>query len=245
MKIIPAIDVLDGNIVRLTAGDYNQKTTYSVTLSEMLSEYRAQGIGHIHIIDLNGAKGDNSNEQFIFESVKNNPLQIQLGGGIRSVEKVKKLLDNGIFRVIIGTVSVTDNTFLEKLKDQVKLEQVILAIDVLDEVIMFNGWREAAPVKLYDFIQHSLGLGYNRFLCTDISKDGKLGGSSTALYRKILQKFTSLALIASGGVGSMKDVEELSDTGVESVVAGKAIYEKKISIQEVAEWNKWDREIGK
>lgn len=238
MKIIPAIDVLDGEVVRLIEGDYDQKTTYKVSLQEMIPEYGKQGIDHIHIIDLNGAKGDKSNEQFIFDTVKNNALKIQLGGGIRTIARAKKLISNGIYRLIIGTVAVTDPEFLKKLSTHLKPEQVIVAIDVLDEVIRYNGWKEAAPINLNDFIQHALDLGYSRFLCTDISKDGKLEGGSTQLYHKLKKQFPGLSLIASGGAGSMKDVEELAATGAESVVVGKAIYEKKISIGEIAEWNK-------
>jgi phosphoribosylformimino-5-aminoimidazole carboxamide ribotide isomerase len=237
MKIIPAIDVFDGQVVRLTEGDYSKKTTYKVSLDEMILQYAENGIDHIHIIDLNGAKGDTSNEEFIFNATRKNKLKIQLGGGIRTVEKIEKLFLNGIYRVIVGTVAVTDPLFLKLLKEKVDPEKVIIAIDILDEVIKYNGWLESSPIKLNEYIDQCLKLGYNRFLCTDISKDGKLQGSSISLYKKLLTSFNDISLIASGGISGMNDINELEEIKPESVVVGKAIYEGKISIAEISKWN--------
>ena len=237
MKIIPAIDVLDGQVVRLTQGDYEQKTIYKVSLEDMIAQYTAHGIDHIHIIDLNGAKGDNSNEKFVFDIVKRNKIRIQLGGGIRIVEKAEKLIESGIYRVIIGTVALSDPGFLKELLKKIKPERIIIAIDLLNEVIRYHGWKESAAIGLNDYIEKCMELGYHRFLCTDISKDGKLGGSGIDLYKKMIAKFPKIKLIASGGVGSMQDIENLSKTSAESVVIGKAIYEGKISIEKITDWN--------
>ena len=244
MKIIPAIDVLNGQIVRLTEGDYNQKTVYnnhsenSSPLSGMMGEYKLKGMNHIHVIDLNGAKSDSSNEGYIFNAVQHTGVKIQVGGGIRSIEKIQKLTDAGVHRVILGTVAVTDPDFLALAIQKFDADQIIVAIDVLDEVIKYNGWLESSPVNLYDFIRKCMGLGYQRFLCTDISKDGKLEGPSMGLYGKLKLEFPDMKLIASGGVSNMDDIRALAETGAESVVVGKAIFENKISLDEIAAWNK-------
>jgi phosphoribosylformimino-5-aminoimidazole carboxamide ribotide isomerase len=244
MKIIPAIDVLDGQIVRLTEGDYNQKTIYNnhsenvSPLSGMMQEYKAKGLNHIHVIDLNGAKSDTSNEAYIFDAIQKLGLKIQVGGGIRSIEKIVKLLDAGVSRVILGTVAVTDPDFLALAIKKFTADQMIVAIDVLDEVIKYNGWLESSAINLYDFINKCIGLGYRHFLCTDISKDGKLEGPSIELYKKLKKAFPEMKLIASGGVSSMDDIRALAETGAESVVVGKAIFENKISLDEIRAWNK-------
>jgi phosphoribosylformimino-5-aminoimidazole carboxamide ribotide isomerase len=243
MKIIPAIDILNGQIVRLTEGDYNQKTTYSNHSNEaspllgMVKEYQSMGFDQIHVIDLNGAKGDSSNEAYIANAVQGGELQIQVGGGIRTIDKIMKLLDAGVYRVILGTVAITNPEFLTTAIKTIPAEKMIVAIDVLDEVIKYNGWLESSPVLLNDFIGKCLELGYQRFLCTDISKDGKLQGPGLQLYIKLKKEFPEMKLIASGGVSAMADIYALAKTGAESVVVGKAIFENKISLEEIAVWN--------
>lgn len=242
MYIIPAIDILDKKVVRLREGDYSQVTNYDVTLEEMIERYRSNGTDFIHIIDLNGAKGDFSNQEYLFEVIRKTKMKIQYGGGVRSIEKVKELLDAGIHRVIVGTQAITNPTFLDELsasfigKDYGS-DQIVIAIDVLDEVIKYSGWMESSPIKLMDYVDRCLHLGFFRFLCTDINKDGKLGGAGIELYEKLLDHSPFIKLIASGGVSSMKDIENLSELNVESVVVGKAIYEKHISVEEIQEWN--------
>lgn len=244
MKIIPAIDVLNGEIVRLTEGDYNKKTIYAnhkndeSPLISMMREYEANGFDQIHVIDLNGAKSDSSNEAYIFEAVQTGTIKIQVGGGIRDIEKIKKLLQAGVDRVIVGTVAVTNPDFLKDTLKEIAPEKIVIAIDVLDEVIKYNGWLESSPIQLNEYIRKCLSLGYTRFLCTDISKDGKLQGPSIALYDKLKKEFPDMQLIASGGVSSMSDIDALSRTGAESVVVGKAIFENKISLEEIAGWNR-------
>ena len=242
MYIIPAIDILNGKIVRLREGDYDQVTSYDVTLEEMIDKYQSNGTEIIHIIDLNGAKGDFSNQKFLFDMIKKTDIKVQYGGGVRSIEKVKELIDSGIHRVIVGTQALTNNNFLAELSQEICgkekcQDQVVVAIDVLDEVIKYSGWMESSPIKLMDYIDKCLNLGFFRFLCTDIDKDGKLGGAGVNLYKKLLEHSPFIKLIASGGVSSMKDIEDLKKIKVESCVVGKAIYEGKISIEEVKDWN--------
>ncbi|SDL79419.1 phosphoribosylformimino-5-aminoimidazole carboxamide ribotide isomerase [Daejeonella rubra] len=242
MYIIPAIDILNGKVVRLREGDYDQVTSYDVTLEEMIDKYQSNGTEFIHIIDLNGAKGDFSNQKFLFDIIKKTDIKVQYGGGVRSIEKVKELIDSGIHRVIVGTQALTNANFLSELSLEVCgrekcQDQVVVAIDVLDEVIKYSGWMESSPIKLMDYVDKCLNLGFFRFLCTDIDKDGKLGGAGVGLYKKLLEHSPFIKLIASGGVSSMKDIEELQKIKVESCVVGKAIYEGKISIEEIKDWN--------
>lgn len=242
MYIIPAIDILNGKVVRLREGDYDQVTTYEVTLVEMIEKYQSNGTEFIHIIDLNGAKGDFSNQKFLFDIIKKTDIKIQYGGGVRSIEKVKELIDAGIHRIIVGTQAITNANFLEELSLEICgkekcQDQVVIAIDVLDEVIKYSGWMESSPIKLMDYVDKCLNLGFFRFLCTDIDKDGKLGGAGVELYKKLMEHSPFIKLIASGGVSSMQDIEELQTIKVESCVVGKAIYEGKISIEEIQAWN--------
>ena len=242
MYIIPAIDILNKKVVRLREGDYEQVTQYDVTLEEMIERYQSQGTDFIHIIDLNGAKNDFSNQQYLFDVIRKTEMQVQYGGGIRSIDKVKELIDAGVHRVIVGTQAITNPSFLEDLSKEICgkdkcSDQVVVAIDVLDEVIKYSGWMESSPIKLMDYVEKCLRLGFFRFLCTDINKDGKLGGAGIELYQKLLDQSPFIKLIASGGVSSMKDIEQLSKIKVEACVVGKAIYENRISIEEIKNWN--------
>ena len=242
MYIIPAIDILDGKVVRLREGDYNQKTVYDVSIADMIETYRSNGTEFIHIIDLNGAKGDFSNQQTLFDIIRKTEMKVQYGGGIRTIEQVTNLLDAGIHRVIVGTQAITNPNFLSDLSKEVGKKcdyanRIVIAIDVLDEVIKYSGWMESSPIKLLDYVDKCLELGFFRFLCTDINKDGKLGGAAVDLYRKLLDHSPFIKLIASGGISSMADIEELAKYNIRSCVVGKAIYENRITIDEIKQWN--------
>lgn len=242
MYVIPAIDILDKKVVRLREGKYDDKTVYDVSLEEMLEKYVSAGTQFIHVIDLNGAKGDFSNQQYVLNAIKKHDIKVQYGGGVRSIDKVKELLAIGFHRVIVGTQAITDPTFLDNLSKEVCnqnqcSDQVVVAIDVLDEVIKYSGWMESSPIKLMDYIDRCTNLGFFRFLCTDIAKDGKLTGSGVDLYKKLLDHKPFIKLIASGGVSSIADLEKLKEIKCEAAVVGKAIYEGKISIDEIKQWN--------
>ncbi len=242
MYIIPAIDILDKKVVRLREGNYEQATIYDVSLEEMIEKYQSNGTEFVHIIDLNGAKGDFSNQDYVLSVVRNTEMKVQYGGGIRSIEKVKELIDAGIHRIVVGTQAITNPEFLDELskavcgKDQCS-DQVVVAIDVLDEIIKYSGWMESSPVKLMDYVDRCLNLGFFRFLCTDINKDGKLGGAGVDLYKKLLNHSPFIKLIASGGISSMDDIRALQEIKVESCVVGKAIYEGHITVEEIQDWN--------
>ncbi len=242
MYIIPAVDVLDQKVVRLREGDYNQVTQYPVSLEEQIETYQSNGTEFVHIIDLNGAKGDFSNQKYLFDIIHKTDMKVQYGGGVRSIDKIKELIDSGIHRVIVGTQAITNPNFLQELSEELCgktkcSNQVVVAIDVLDEVIKYSGWMESSPIKLMDYVDKCLQLGFFRFLCTDIDKDGKLGGAGVSLYKKLLDHSPFIKLIASGGISSMADIEELNELKMESCVVGKAIYENRISIDEIKEWN--------
>jgi phosphoribosylformimino-5-aminoimidazole carboxamide ribotide isomerase len=242
MYIIPAIDILDRKVVRLREGDYEQVTFYDVTLEEMIEKYQSNGTSFVHIIDLNGAKGDFSNQEYLCDIIKKTEMKVQYGGGVRSIDKVKELIDLGVHRVIVGTQAITNPAFLDELSKEICgaekcSDQVVVAIDVLDEVIKYSGWMESSPIKLMDFVTRCLSLGFFRFLCTDIGKDGKMGGAGVNLYKKLLDHSPFIKLIASGGISSMDDIEDLQKIKVESCVVGKAIYEGRITIEEIKDWN--------
>jgi phosphoribosylformimino-5-aminoimidazole carboxamide ribotide isomerase len=242
MYIIPAIDILDKQVVRLREGKYDEVTTYDINLEEMIEKYQSNGTEFVHIIDLNGAKGDFTNQQYLFNIIQKTDMKVQYGGGVRSIEKVKELIDAGIHRVIVGTQAITNPEFLDELSrlycNGIKCsDHIVVAIDVLDEVIKYSGWMESSPVKLIDYIDRCLNLGFFRFLCTDINKDGKLGGAGIDLYKKLLDHSPIIKLIASGGISSLEDIKALDELRIESCVVGKAIYENRISIEEIKEWN--------
>jgi phosphoribosylformimino-5-aminoimidazole carboxamide ribotide isomerase len=242
MYIIPAIDILDKKVVRLREGDYKQATFYDVTLEGIAETYQSNGTEFVHIIDLNGAKGDFSNQQYLFDIIRKTDMKVQYGGGIRSIDKVKELIDAGIHRVIVGTQAIANPEFLDDLSKEICgidkcSDQVVVAIDVLDEVIKYSGWMESSPIKLMDYVDRCLSLGFFRFLCTDIDKDGKMGGAGVDLYKKLLDHSPFIKLIASGGISSMDDIEQLQNIKVESCVVGKAIYEDLITIEEIKDWN--------
>jgi phosphoribosylformimino-5-aminoimidazole carboxamide ribotide isomerase len=242
MYIIPAIDILDKKVVRLREGNYDEATLYDVTLEEMIEKYQSNGTEFVHVIDLNGAKGDFSNQEYLFDIIRKTEMKVQYGGGVRSIEKVKELIDAGIHRVIVGTQAVTNPDFLPQLSEGLCgkencSDQIVVAIDVLDEVIKYSGWMESSPIKLMDYVDRCLNLGFFRFLCTDINKDGKLGGAGVELYQKLLDHSPFIKLIASGGVSSMDDIRALQEIKVEACVVGKAIYEGHITIEEIKDWN--------
>jgi phosphoribosylformimino-5-aminoimidazole carboxamide ribotide isomerase len=242
MYIIPAVDLLDRKVVRLTGGKYDAVTEYNIKIEDMLLQLNSNGTDFVQIIDLNGAKGDFSQQTYLFDLLNKSPLKIQYGGGVRSIEKVKELIDAGFHRIIIGTKAITDEGFLKELSQEICgknscSDQVVIAVDTLKGELMHSGWEKASDIKPIDFIDKCVSLGYFRFICTDIGNDGKLSGSDVELYKSFKSQFPFIKLIAQGGINTMDQVKALQDAGLESVVLGKAIYENKISIEEVKQWN--------
>ena len=208
----------------------------------MIEKYQHKGTEFVHIVDLDGAKGDFSNQQYIVDIIRKTDMKVQYGGGVRSIDTVKQLIDAGIHRVVVGTQAITDPDFLPSLSKEICgreqcSDQVVIAIDVLHEVIKYAGWTQSSPVKLEEYVYKCLSLGFFRFLCTDIERDGKLAGVGVELYEKLLNHSPLVKLIASGGIASMSDVMALQKINVEACIVGKAIYEKHIAIDEIKDWN--------
>ena len=231
MNIIPAIDLIGGKAVRLVKGDYNQVTVYSDTPVEVAKSFEAQGAKLLHVVDLDGAKdGSTANFETISQIVSQTSLSVEVGGGIRSMETVKKYLELGVDRVIIGTAAVTDPAFLEAAVKQYG-EHITVGVDIKDGMVAIKGWLEVSALSCFDFCQKMQDLGVGTIICTDISKDGMMSGTNRELYRELYDRF-SLNIIASGGVSSLEDVEVLSTMGIYGAIVGKAIYTGAIDLSQ-------------
>ncbi|MBO5939440.1 MAG: 1-(5-phosphoribosyl)-5-[(5-phosphoribosylamino)methylideneamino]imidazole-4-carboxamide isomerase [Clostridia bacterium] len=223
MNIIPAIDLIGGKAVRLVKGDYNQVTVYSDSPVDVAKSFEAQGAKLLHVVDLDGAKeGSTANFETIAQIVKQTSLSVEVGGGIRNIDTIKKYVEIGVDRVIIGTAAVTDPAFLE---EAVKTygEHVTVGVDIKDGMVAIKGWLEVSALSCFDFCQKMQELGVKTIICTDISKDGMMSGTNRDLYRELSERF-SLNIIASGGVSSMDDISALTAMKLYGAIVGKAIY---------------------
>jgi len=238
MQIIPAIDLIDGKCVRLTQGDYAQKKIYNEYPLEVAKQFEDAGLMRLHLVDLDGAKAGEIKNWKVLETIagKTN-LFIDFGGGIKTEKDVQIVFDSGAALATVGSIAVkNENEFTCWLK-QYGAEKFLLGADVKEEKIAVHGWQETTEIWIYDFIEKYLQHGIKQIFCTDVSKDGKLEGPSTDLYKHIIQKFPELHFIASGGVSSMKDLDDLQTIGCSGVIVGKAIYENKISLKEIKMFN--------
>jgi phosphoribosylformimino-5-aminoimidazole carboxamide ribotide isomerase len=234
MRIIPAIDIINGKCVRLTQGDYSTKKIYNEDPLEVAMQFEDYGIRFLHMVDLDGAKSKEIVNHKVLEKIANKTgLKIDFGGGIKSSRDIQIAFECGANQVTGGTIAVTNPVlFLEWLKVYGP-DKIILGADSKDEKISFNGWLNDSESDVYDFIDEYYSKGVRYAICTDIEKDGMLQGASTEMYKKILER-TRINLIASGGVSSIADIENLKETGCEGAIIGKAIYEKKISLKELS-----------
>ena len=235
MKVLPAIDLKDGNCVRLFKGNFSQVTKYNDDPISQVKTFLDHDLNYLHIVDLDGAESGNQlNINLIKEILKIPSIKIQLGGGIRNIDSISRMIDLGVSRVILGTSIFTDN-FLNKVKANFDPNQIVLALDfknIEDELMIFtHGWKENSKVNLFDFI--SGNSFFKNILATDISLDGVLMGPSFNAYKKILDLYPSINLIASGGIRSKKDLNALSKLNVKEAVVGKAIYEQEISLTDL------------
>lgn len=229
MNIIPAIDLIGGKAVRLVKGDYNQVTVYSDAPVEVAKSFEAQGAKLLHVVDLDGAKdGSTANFETIRQIVSQTSLSVEVGGGIRTMETVKKYLELGVDRVILGTAAVTDPAFLEAAVKEYG-EHITVGVDIKDGMVAIKGWLEVSALSCFDFCQKMQDLGVRTIICTDISKDGMMAGTNRELYRALYDRFT-LNIIASGGVSSIEDIEVLSTMGLYGAIVGKAIYTGAIDL---------------
>jgi len=234
MEIIPAIDIIDGKCVRLTEGDYSQKTIYNENPLEVAKSFEDAGIKRLHLVDLDGAKAGKVANWKVLESIaKNTKLIIDFGGGIKRENDLKIVFDSGAALATIGSLAVKEPALFEAWLKQYGENRFLLGADVKGENIAVGGWLETTNETIIDFIGKYTSIGVTQLFCTDISKDGKLEGPSIDLYKKIIQQFPELYFIASGGVSSMQDIDELKLIGCSGVIVGKAIYEGRIKISEL------------
>lgn len=234
MIILPAIDLLGRKAVRLLKGDYNQVTVYSDSPLEVAEKFKSLGATHIHMVDLDGAKyGTAPNMDIVAEVAEKTGLFIEIGGGIRNMETVKKYIDAGISRVILGTAAICDEDFL---KEAVKAydEKIAVGADVKDGKIAVKGWLEQSDVTLDEFFLKMQDLGVKNIICTDISRDGAMRGTNLELYRELSAKY-SLDITASGGVSSIEDVKRLREMNLYGAIIGKAYYTGAVDLEEAIE----------
>jgi len=234
MRIIPAIDLIDGKCVRLKQGDYNEKTVYSNDPLAMAQQFEQAGIRFLHLVDLDGAKkGSGCNLEVLDQLASKTSLQIDFGGGIRTLDDFKRVFDLGAHQVTAGSVAVTNPRVVEQAAAIFGTDRIILGADYKDGFIATHGWTELGGLSLTDHIQAYLQKGINRVICTDISRDGMLQGASNKRYEELINTYPELCLIASGGVSSIADLSSLERIGCEAVIIGKALYEQAITLSEI------------
>lgn len=234
MQIIPAIDIIDGKCVRLTQGDYRKKTIYNHHPLETARQFENAGIQRLHLVDLDGAKAGAVQNWKVLEAVAGKTsLIIDFGGGIKNDKDLDIVFNSGAAMATIGSLAVKDEAKFTEWLAHYGADKFLLGADVKDEKIAVSGWAESTNVWVYDFIEKYMEKGIKQLFCTDISKDGLLQGPSLDLYKNIVTKFTELFFIASGGVSSMKDLDDLGNMGCKGVIIGKAIYEGKIKLEEL------------
>ncbi len=233
MLVIPAIDIRNGNCVRLLQGDPDKETVYSSSPVEMARKFEKQGAGLIHVVDLDGAfEGRAVNFDLVCEIASSVDIPIEIGGGVRTIEELKKYLENGIQRIVLGTVIMQDefSSFIEKYQ-----ENIVAGVDARDSKVATHGWKNVSEVKAVDFIKELNNRGIKEFIYTDISTDGMLEGPNYRALEEILDTVPGISLVASGGVSTLSDVEKLtvlSDKGLKGCIIGKAIYDGRIDLKE-------------
>lgn len=234
MTIIPAIDIIGGKCVRLTKGDYNQVTVYDEKPVEVAKKFEDTGLRRLHLVDLDGAKAGNVKNWKVLESIAGQTnLTIDFSGGISSQKDVEISFNSGATYAATGSLAVKNEEELSRWTLIFGPEKFIVGADVKEEKIAIRGWTETTDISVLDLIDKYKTKGIRQFFCTDISKDGALAGPSTILYKKIMNEHPSINLIASGGITTVADLEELRETGCDGAIVGKAIYENRISLKEL------------
>ena len=233
IELIPAIDIIGGQCVRLTKGDYDQKTVYGEPL-DMALEFERIGFKRLHVVDLDGAKSKHIVNENVLKAITSaTSLTMDFGGGIKTDEDIEKAFAAGAAMVTVGSVAVTNPDLFMGWLEKFGAERMILGADVRHGKISINGWKEDSGEDLLPFLQKYVDAGVRNVLCTEISKDGTLAGPAVELYKDIMDAYPQLHLIASGGVSSKEDIEALDAAGIPAVVFGKAIYEGRIDLREI------------
>ncbi|MEE4196206.1 MAG: 1-(5-phosphoribosyl)-5-[(5-phosphoribosylamino)methylideneamino]imidazole-4-carboxamide isomerase [Bacteroidales bacterium] len=232
IEIIPAIDLMDGQCVRLLQGKYNQKTVYSGHPALVAKAFENQGFKRLHLVDLDGAKsGKSVNIEVLREICSSTNLVVDYSGGIRNKKQVKDILEAGADFIGTGSLAVQEPEVLKKMIQQFGADRFIIAADVKENEVYINGWLKKANLRIHDLIKTYDELGIHKFMCTDISRDGMLSGVNADFYRSLKEPFPKNYIIASGGVSSKKDIYDLEKAGVDAVIVGKAFYEDMIPVE--------------
>ena len=234
IELIPAIDIINGQCVRLTKGDYNQKTVYRDSPAEVAKEFEAIGFRRLHVVDLDGAKSKHIvNDAVLTAITTETNLVVDFGGGIKTDEDIEKAFAAGASMVTVGSIAVTQPDLFMGWLEKYGPERMILGADVRHGKISINGWKEDSTEDLLPFLRKYIEAGVRNVLCTEISKDGTLSGPAVDLYSEVMNTYPDLHLIASGGVSSLDDIKALDAAGIPAVVFGKAIYEGRINLHEL------------
>jgi phosphoribosylformimino-5-aminoimidazole carboxamide ribotide isomerase len=238
IELIPAIDLIDGKCVRLFKGDYAQKTVYNEDPVSQALEFQRLGFRRLHIVDLDGAKSKHIVNDAVLNAItQNTNLVVDFGGGIKTEEDLEKAFNAGAHMVTVGSVAVTNPDMFIGWVEKYGAERIILGADVRNGKVSINGWKEDSLEELLPFLEKYVRAGVCNVLCTEISKDGTLAGPATEMYRKVMQRYPQLHLIASGGVSGNDDIRQLEANGIPAVVFGKAYYEGKINMEDLC-WQK-------
>lgn len=234
MHIIPAIDLIEGKAVRLTQGDYNQKKEYNARPLEVAQQFEDAGLTRLHLVDLDGAKEKRVINWKVLELIASKThLHIDFGGGVQSDEDLRIAFECGAKQVTGGSIAVKQPEVMERWLSRYGADKIILGADAKNEKIAVSGWEEGTEVWIYDFVEKWVEKGIQSVISTDVAKDGLLQGPSFDLYRNLQDRFSKLNIVASGGVSSMADIEQLADMGVFGVIVGKAIYEGRVTLKEL------------
>ena len=234
MRIIPAIDIINGHCVRLTKGDYSTKKVYNENPLEVAKMFEGVGIEHLHVVDLDGAKAQHIINYKVLESIASNTnLKIDFGGGLKSEEDLKIAFNSGAKQVTGGSIAVKNSQLFLDWLETYGADKIVLGADCVDQKIAIQGWQEESDKEVTEFISSYVNKGISYVICTDISKDGMLQGPSFELYQTLLKSIPPFKLIASGGISCFEELPKLKELGCEGVIIGKAIYEGNISLKQL------------
>ena len=235
IELIPAIDLIDGKCVRLTKGDYDTKKVYADDPVALARSFEQLGFRRLHLVDLDGARSRHVvNDAVLRRITRETQLIVDFGGGVKTDEDIRKAFDAGASMVTAGSIAVTEPETFLRWMETYGAERMILGADVRDGYISINGWQEESRQRLADFLARYMKAGTRHVLCTEISRDGMLQGPAIALYREVMEAHPECHLIASGGVSDIQDIRDLQEAGIPAVVFGKAIYEGRIDMEEMA-----------
>ncbi len=237
MEIIPAIDLIDGKCVRLTEGDYSQKSIYNDDPLAVARQFEEAGLKRLHLVDLDGAKAGVVQNWKVLESIAaGTSLIIDFGGGVKTIEDVERVLGSGAAYVTVGSIAVKNEQELLKWFEKIGAEKFLLGADVKGLNIAIHGWTETTTIDIFSFLEKYIAYGVTQVFCTDVSKDGKLEGPSVELYKSIIDRIPELYFIASGGVTTIEDLDSLNAIGCKAAIIGKAIYEGRITSGQLYNW---------